>query len=94
MYTIRRLKDFEVSFRRISRSGLKPSSIKKIENTIDILAYGKPLPPSYKDHKLTGDLKDFRECHIQPDLLLIYKVEKKELVLVLVNIGSHSYLFK
>ena len=94
MYKVRRLKDFETSFKKIGRSGLKTSTIKKIEKTIDILSLGESLPVNYRDHKLSGELKEFRECHIQPDLLLIYKIEKKELILVLVNIGSHSYLFK
>jgi mRNA interferase YafQ len=94
MYIIRRLKDFETSLRRISSSGVKSSTINKIEKTIDILASGKPLPTNCRDHKLTGELSGFRECHIQPDLLLIYKIEKNELVLILANIGSHSYLFK
>jgi mRNA interferase YafQ len=51
-----------------------------------------PLIEKYKDHQLKGELKDFRECHIKPDLLLIYKIEDD--ILKLVDIGSHSELFE
>ncbi|MDO7253952.1 type II toxin-antitoxin system YafQ family toxin, partial [Helicobacter cappadocius] len=47
----------------------------------------------YKDHKLKGEYKDFRECHIKPDLLLIYKIDKEVLILACIAIGSHSDLF-
>jgi mRNA interferase YafQ len=52
----------------------------------------KKLEEKYKDHQLIGKLKEFRECHIKPDLLLIYMVEDSTLKLV--DIGSHSELFK
>ena len=51
-----------------------------------------PSIEKYKDHQLKGELKDFRECHIKPDLLLIYKIEDD--ILKLVDIGSHSELFE
>lgn len=93
MYTIRRSKDFEISAQRLKHSGIKPSVKKKIEQTIDALAKGEKLPLSYKDHCLNGELSKYRECHIKGDLLLIYKIEKENLILVLVDIGSHSQLF-
>jgi len=49
------------------------------------------LEDKYKDHQLKGSMKDFRECHIKPDLLLVYMVEENTLKLV--DIGSHSELF-
>jgi mRNA interferase YafQ len=49
------------------------------------------LVEKYKDHQLIGKMKDFRECHIKPDLLLIYMIEDETLKLV--DIGSHSELF-
>lgn len=64
-----------------------------IENIIDRLANDEILEPKYKDHKLKGEYKDFRECHIKPDLLLIYKIDKEVLILVCISIGSHSDLF-
>lgn len=93
MYTVRRLKDFETSAQRLKRSGIKTVVKKKIEHTIDLLASGQKLPENYKDHKLNGEFSDFRECHIKSDLLLVYKIEKDNLVLVLIDMGSHSYLF-
>ena len=93
MYTIKRSKDFEVSIQRLKYSGIKSSVKRKIEQTIDILAKGQKLPSNYKDHNLKGELSKYRECHIQGDLLLIYKIEKENLVLILINIGSHSQLF-
>lgn len=49
------------------------------------------LEDKYKDHQLKGNMKDFRECHIKPDLLLVYMIEDDTLKLV--DIGSHSELF-
>ena len=54
----------------------------------------KKLESKYKDHSLIGDYKGFRELHIKPDLLLIYKKDENELVLALIRVGSHSKLFK
>ena len=52
------------------------------------------LEPKYKDHRLSGQMKDFHECHLQSDWLLIYQVKEKEDKLVLVRMGSHSELFR
>lgn len=48
--------------------------IGKLVNVLSLLASGKPLPAQYKDHSLTGNLHDFRECHIEPDWLLMYQI--------------------
>lgn len=56
-----------------------------------LLLNDKPLPQQYKDHELIGNWKGFRECHIKPDLLLIYR--KNDDLLQLVRLGSHSELF-
>lgn len=93
MYTIKRLKAFETSAQRLKYSGIKISLKKKIEQTIDILASGQKLPASYKDHELSGEFSGCRECHIKGNLLLVYKIEKGNLVLILVDIGSHPQLF-
>lgn len=60
---------------------------------VDILAEEKPLASKHKDHPLSGDYIGHRECHIQPDWLLIYKVDDKKLVLTLTRTGTHSELF-
>ena len=93
MYKITRSKDFENSISRLFQSGIKTSLKEKIEKTIDLLAEGNKLPQSYKDHQLKGKLSLYRECHIKGDLLLIYRIEKENLILILINIGSHSQLF-
>ena len=65
--------------------------LKKLENVINALQSKEKLDRKFKDHKLTGNFSDCRECHITPDWLLIYMMNEKELVLV--RIGSHSDLF-
>ena len=67
--------------------------IKILDAVIDTLRQGKILNEKYKDHALTGDYVGFRECHIKPDWLLIYLIEKEVLTLTLVDTGSHSDLF-
>lgn len=57
------------------------------------LLYGIPLEEKYCDHGLKGKYKGFRECHIQPDGLLIYLLEKDVLTLTLVDTGTHADLF-
>lgn len=69
-------------------------NMKNLVNVLDLLASGKTLPSKYKDHQLTGNLSDFRECHIEPDWLLIYQIFENELILSATATGSHSDLFK
>ena len=64
-----------------------------LENVVNLLASGEPLPAKYKDHQLIGDYAGCRECHITPDWLLIYEIIENELVLYLTRTGSHSDLF-
>lgn len=93
MYFVVRTKDFEKSYKRIKRSGkLKKQVKEKLEKAITILSLGKKLSDEYQDHQLTGELMAYRECHIKGDLLLVYKIHKNKLLLVLVDIGTHSYL--
>lgn len=58
-----------------------------------MLSKGEKLPAKYKNHPLKGTLKGFYDCHILPDLVLVYKIEKERLVLLLFDIESHSNLF-
>lgn len=62
-------------------------------HVVRMLAEGETLPAKYRDHALTGNYIGFRECHILPDWLLIYKIEHDTLTLVLTRTGSHSDLF-
>ena len=68
-------------------------NIKELERVIDLLAVDKKLASRHQDHELVGDMKCFRECHVRPDLLLIYRKYRESCILVLVNVGSHSELF-
>jgi mRNA interferase YafQ len=63
----------------------------KLRELIELLAAGSPLPARYKDHSLGGEWRHFRDCHIEPDWLLIYKIDGDDLYLV--RTGTHSDLF-
>lgn len=68
-------------------------NLDELKQAVKILAAGESLPPKYRDHNLSGNYKGYRECHISPDWLLIYKVQNDVLVLTLTRTGSHSDLF-
>ena len=76
--------------RRIAKRGKDPS---KLASALDLLAAGGQMPEEYQDHPLRGDMRGYRECHIEPDWLLIYKVINDALVLLACGTGSHSDLF-
>ena len=63
-------------------------------DVIDIIAKGEILSEKYSNHPLKGKYKGFYDCHILPDLVLIYKIEKERLVLLLFDIGTHSDLLE
>ena len=65
----------------------------KLEKLITLLEKGQPLDRKYKDHELRGNMTGTRECHVQNDVLLLYRKEKDILVLLLIDIGTHSSLF-
>ena len=65
-----------------------------LDKVLDILLNEEPLEAKYRDHALTGNYLGFRECHIQPDWLLVYKITESILVLTLYRTGTHSDLFK
>lgn len=65
----------------------------ELEKVLDILAKGKDLPDKNMNHPLIGEFKGCFECHIKPDILLIYKIEKSELIVLLLGVGSRSNLF-
>ena len=67
--------------------------LSKLETVLDILLSGKDLPEIYRDHQLQGKLSIFRECHIEPDWLLVYRKVDKELILYATATGSHADLF-
>ena len=83
---------FKKDYKAAVRRGCDPD---KLQEVITLLVNEKPLPPNYKDHRLTDfrRYKSMRECHLEPDWLLIYKVEKELLLLKLIRTGTHSELF-
>ena len=89
-YSIERTAQFKRDFKLAEKQGLDMNELAKVITT---LANGETLPEKYRDHELQGNYKGHRECHIEPDWLLIYKISKNILVLSLVRTGSHSRLF-
>lgn len=65
----------------------------ELEIVLDILVKEKELPDKNHNHPLIGEFKGCFECHVKPDILLIYKIEKEELIILLLRIGSHAELF-
>ena len=77
--------------KRVQKRG---KDISKLENILDMLANRQFLAKKHKDHQLSGDLSDFRECHIEPNWLLIYQINENELILYATGTGTHSDLFE
>ena len=90
MLRIRYSSKFKKDYKSIIKRGY---NVKLLEEVLEYLCTENPLPEKYKDHLLVGNWGDHRECHILPDWLLIYKVEKDTLTLTLTRTGSHSDLF-
>ncbi len=81
---------FKKDLKAAQKRGLDISLLRSVVNT---LAEEKPLAPKHRDHELTGEYSGFRECHIQPDWLLVYRIEQDELELFLFRTGTHGDLF-
>jgi len=79
--------------RDIKLASKQGKNIDLLFEIIDKLSEGIELEPKYNDHKLSGVYEGKRECHIEPDFLLIYEIRKSEIVLYVVRVGSHSRLF-
>ncbi|MDR0514848.1 MAG: type II toxin-antitoxin system YafQ family toxin [Coriobacteriaceae bacterium] len=73
---------------------LRGADITELDAVIAMIADGVPLPEKYCDHALQGSRKGYRDCHIRPDWILIYKIEEDVLTLLLCETGSHSDLFR
>lgn len=91
-YSIVLTSRYKKSLKRFLRN--KDFSLDKLEKVVKKLSESEKLDLRHKDHQLIGSLKDFRECHIQNDILLVYQKHDDVLILLLVDIGSHSSLFK
>jgi len=80
---------FKKEYRKAIKRGCDPAPFEFVLNE---LVQGRKLPEKHRDHALTGDWVGFRECHIQPDWLLIYLIDKDALILTLTRTGTHSDL--
>ncbi len=84
---------FKKDFKLITKRGY---DIKKFEKVVELLQKQEILPEKYKDHQLVNsrNYKNVRECHIEPDWLLVYRIKEDILILELTRTGTHSDLFK
>ena len=90
---------YEVKFTNQFKKDLKLAKkqnkdLDKLFDVVNVLADGGILDARYRDHDLSGEYKGTRECHIEPDCLLVYEIRDEVLVLMLYRLGTHSELFK
>ncbi len=91
MYSIIFTPQFKKKLKLCEKRGL---DLKKMQVVLELLRQGKTLPEKYHQHKLSGKFLNCWECHIQPDWLLVWQQNNQELVLLLIDTGTHSDLFK
>ncbi len=92
MRTIKYTTRFKRDYKRENKSGRHRTALDtELLSVVKLLAMDTTLPPRYYDHALNGNWKDHRDCHIKPDLVLIYRKPDNE-SLELVRLGSHSEL--
>ena len=89
MYSVRPTTSFRRDLKRLKKRGY---DLNLLDEVIQMLAEGKPLPARMRDHPLVGDYAGCRECHVAPDWLLVYKIGQG-LILYLTRTGTHSDLF-
>ena len=90
MLTLVTTTQFRKDYKRAKKRGM---DLSRLEAVLELLCAEEILPAALRDHPLTGNYGGHRECHIQPDWLLIYKIEKDVLTLTLTRTGTHSDLF-
>lgn len=91
MRTIKQSSQFKRDLKREAKGPHRAALAKDFVNIVETLAKDEPLAEKHRDHALTGDWKDHRDCHVKPDLVLIYR-KPDNAVLQLVRLGSHSEL--
>lgn len=91
MRKIEQTSTFKRDFKRTVKGHYRKTLQVDFKDVLEVLANDKPLAEKYRDHSLTGEWKDFRDCHIKPDLVLIYR-KPDETTIQLVRLGSHSEL--
>jgi len=90
-YVVKPTAKFQKDLKRVQKRGC---NLDLLTQAIKILASGEPLPQKYNDHALIGNFIGCRECHIQPDWLLIYEIAEDSLILYLTRTGTHADLFR
>lgn len=90
MFDIVVTKGFKKDYYKVERQGI---DLDIVNNVIFMIANDEILPPRYMNHRLVGRLAGFEECHIRPDLLLVYHKDRKTHELFLSRLGSHSEIF-
>ena len=90
MLELKQTSSFKKDLRRMVKRG---ADLDLLNEVVDMLLRQEPLPEKYHDHPLTGNWSGYRDCHIEPDWVLIYRVEKEALVLLATRTGTHSDLF-
>ncbi len=93
MRTIERSSTFKRDYKREAKGQHRNTLDASLTPVLAALANDQPLEPRYRDHDLSGDWAGYRECHVKPDLLLIYRKSGEDL-LRLARLGSHSKLFQ
>ena len=89
-YELKYTRAFRRGYKRAKKRGLNLSLLGEI---VEMLRCGKKLPKKYADHCLSGAFSQCRECHIQPDWLLVYRIDDDILTLTLMDTGTHAELF-
>ena len=92
MRTIERTNAFKRDYKRVKAMPKHRDIDALLPDVVKLLTEDRPLPPKNSDHPLVGEWKDHRDCHIKPDLVLIYRKPDAE-VLQLVRLGSHAELY-
>lgn len=82
---------FEKEYKKMQKQG---RDVNKLDDVMNKLINEEKLLSRHRDHLLSGDFRDRRECHVEPDWLLIYKIDRKNEMIVFERIGSHADLFE
>ena len=90
-YEVKFTNQFKKDFKLAKKQN---KDLNKLFDVVNILAEGGILGAKYRDHDLSGEYKGIRECHVEPDWLLVYEIQNDVLVLILYRLGTHSELFK
>ena len=89
-YRIQSTGIFKKDLKRIKKRGYR---MQLLDEVVTLLSEGEKLSAKYKDHTLSGNFADYRECHVTPDWILVYRIEDEYLYLVLSRTGTHSDIF-